>query len=309
MVRNFLIKSLSIIFIGLGFPFIVQAKQPELLVYQTDFGLKDGAVSTMHGVAMEVDTNLKIFDLTHEIPAFDIWEASYRLMQTMDSWPKGTVFVSVVDPSVGTERKSVILKTKTGHFVVTPNNGTLALVVEKFGVDEIREIDKTTNRPNDSFHSYTFHADFYSFAAARLAANKITFEEVGPQLSTDDIASFNYQKVSQEGDVVKGNIPALDPQYGNVWTNIPGSLFEKIGYEYGDALYVIIKDGNEVIYEGDIPYAATFSNVPVGRPLIYLNALANVSLALNMDNFSATHHVSSGPNWTIEIKRHEAYHY
>jgi S-adenosylmethionine hydrolase len=70
------------------------------------------------------------FDLTHEIPPYNIWEAAYRLRQTVPYWPAGTVFVSVVDPGVGTERKSVVLKTRTGQYIVTPDNGTLTLVAE-----------------------------------------------------------------------------------------------------------------------------------------------------------------------------------
>lgn len=83
------------------------------LILQTDFSLKDGAVSAMKGVAFGVDHNLKIFDLTHEIPPYNIWEGAYRLYQTASYWPQGSVFVSVVDPGVGTDRKSVVLKPKT----------------------------------------------------------------------------------------------------------------------------------------------------------------------------------------------------
>src|SRR5580765_8214073 len=107
--------------------------QNKIVVFQSDFGLKDGAVSAMKGVAMGVSPDLKLFDLTHEIPAYNIWEAAYRLEQAVTYWPIGTVFVSVVDPGVGTDRKSVVLKTKTGHYIVTPDNGTLTLVAESLG--------------------------------------------------------------------------------------------------------------------------------------------------------------------------------
>jgi S-adenosylmethionine hydrolase len=102
--------------------------QNKIVVFQSDFGLKDGAVSAMKGVSMGVSADLKLYDLTHDIPAYNIWEAAYRLEQTVTYWPAGTVFVSVVDPGVGTTRKSVVLKTKSGHFIVTPDNGTLTLV-------------------------------------------------------------------------------------------------------------------------------------------------------------------------------------
>src|ERR1700739_1647793 len=147
------------------------AAQNKMIVYQSDFGLKDGAVSEMKGVAMAVSPDLKLFDLTHEIPAYNIWEAAYRLEQTVRYWPAGTVFVSVVDPGVGTSRKSVVMKTKSGHFIVTPDNGTLTLIAESLGVAEVREIDENVNRRKDSQKSNTFHGrDVYSYTAARLAS-------------------------------------------------------------------------------------------------------------------------------------------
>ncbi|MBN2850204.1 MAG: SAM-dependent chlorinase/fluorinase, partial [Erysipelotrichaceae bacterium] len=79
----------------------------KILVMQSDFGYADGAVAAMYGVALQIDEDLKIFDLTHEIPPYQIFEGSYRLLQSVQYWPKGSVFVSVVDPGVGTTRKSV----------------------------------------------------------------------------------------------------------------------------------------------------------------------------------------------------------
>src|SRR4249920_2227510 len=131
--------------------------QNKIVVFQTDFGLKDGAVSAMKGVAMNVSPDLKLFDLTHEIPAYNIWEAAYRLQQTAQYWPEGTVFVSVVDPGVGSERKSVVLKTKSGHFFVGPDNGQFTLVAQSLGIEEIHEINEAVNRRKNSQASYTFH--------------------------------------------------------------------------------------------------------------------------------------------------------
>ena len=92
------------------------------LILQSDFGYSDGAVSAMHGVAYGVDSSLPIEDLTHNIPPYDVWEGSCRLAQTLAYWPAGSVFVSVVDPGVGSDRLSVVAKTKSGHFVVTPDS-------------------------------------------------------------------------------------------------------------------------------------------------------------------------------------------
>src|SRR5580704_9478558 len=171
----------AIVFSGLLLMGLQVGAQNRIVVFQSDFGLKDGAVSEMKGVAMGVSPDLKLFDLTHEIPAYDIWAAAYRLQQTVPYWPAGTVFVSVVDPGVGTERKSVVLKTRTGQYIVTPDNGTLTLVAESLGIDSIREIDESVNRRPGSGSSYTFHGrDVYSYTGARLAAGVIRFEQVGP---------------------------------------------------------------------------------------------------------------------------------
>ncbi|MBM6859354.1 SAM-dependent chlorinase/fluorinase, partial [Clostridium saudiense] len=126
------------------------------LVFQTDFGLADGAVSAMYGVAHGVDSELRIFDLNHYIPQYNIWEASYRLIQTVTYWAPGTVFVSVVDPGVGTNRKSIVAKTVTGQYIVTPDNGTLTHVKRMCGIVEAREIDENINRLPNSGASYTF---------------------------------------------------------------------------------------------------------------------------------------------------------
>lgn len=217
--------------------------QNNVLVFQSDFGLKDGAVSAMKGVAMGVSTDLKIFDLTHEIPAFNIWEAAYRLSQTAQYYPTGTVFVSVCDPGVGTARHSVVLRTKSGHYFVTPDNGTLTLIAEQLGIQEIREIDEVKNRRQNSNESYTFHGrDVYAFTGARLASKTIAFEEVGAKLP-NEVVKIDYQKPVLENGVIKGGIPVLDIQYGNVWTNIDKKTAEKLGLKAGDVVRVQVFDG------------------------------------------------------------------
>ena len=127
------------------------------LVLQSDFGLSDGAVSAMHGVALSVDPTLGVHNLTHDIPQFNIWDGSYRLFQTINYWPEGTVFVSVVDPGVGTDRLSIIARTTNDRYVVTPDNGTLTHVKEKVGIAEVRIIDEEKHRLPGSGESYTFH--------------------------------------------------------------------------------------------------------------------------------------------------------
>ncbi|WP_101002161.1 SAM hydrolase/SAM-dependent halogenase family protein [Helicobacter pylori] len=273
------------------------------LILQTDFSLKDGAVSAMKGVAFSVDSNLKIFDLTHEIPPYNIWEGAYRLYQTASYWPKGSVFVSVVDPGVGTKRKSVVLKTKNGQYFVSPDNGTLTLVAQTLGIDSVREIDEKANRLKGSEKSYTFHGrDVYAYTGARLASGAITFEQVGPELPAK-VVEIPYQKAKATKGEVKGNIPILDIQYGNVWSNISDKLLNQSGIKRNDILCVTISKGSKKQYEGKMPYVASFGGVLEGQPLVYLNSLLNVSVALNMGNFAQKYQIKSGADWNIDIKK------
>lgn len=273
------------------------------LILQTDFSLKDGAVSAMKGVAFGVDHNLKIFDLTHEIPPYNIWEGAYRLYQTASYWPQGSVFVSVVDPGVGTDRKSVVLKTKNGQYFVSPDNGTLTLVAESLGIESVRQIDEKTNRLKGSEKSYTFHGrDVYAYTGARLASGAITFEQVGPELPAK-VVELSYQKAKATKGEVKGNIPILDIQYGNVWSNISDELLNQAGIKLNDTLCVTISEGSQQKYVGKMPYVASFGDVPEGQPMVYLNSLLNVSVALNMDNFAQKHQVASGADWNTDVKK------
>ena len=277
--------------------------QSKAIVFQSDFGVKDGAVSAMKGVAYSISSDLHIFDLTHEIPPYDIREASIRLRQAAPYWPAGTVFVSVVDPGVGSERKSIVVKSKTGHYFVTPDNGTLTLVAEAMGVAEVREIDESRNRLPQSGDSHTFHGrDVYAFTGARLAAGIITFGEVGPVLTTD-LVLLDFEKPIVGKGVIYGTIEILDVQYGNVWTNIDRKWLEDLSLSTGEPLHVSIWNGKKIVFEGDVLFATTFAEVPPGSSVAYLNSIHRLSLAVNQGSFAKRYKIGSGPGWTIQVSK------
>ncbi|MGM9511786.1 SAM hydrolase/SAM-dependent halogenase family protein [Larkinella sp. GY13] len=277
--------------------------QNGVLVFQSDFGLKDGAVSAMKGVAVGVSPTLKIFDLTHDIPAYNIWEAAYRLLQTAPYYPEGTVFVSVCDPGVGTERKSVVLLTQSGHYFVTPDNGTLTLIAEKLGIQEVREIDEAVNRLRNSTESYTFHGrDVYAYTGARLAAKVISLAQVGKKLPAE-VWKIPYQQPAFENGVLKGTVPVLDVQYGNVWTNIPKPLFEQLGAKTGENLRIRIFNKNKSVFKGTALFVNTFGESKEGGNVAYFNSLLNFSVAVNRGDFARKYRISSGPDWRVEISK------
>lgn len=295
-------KCCLIIYVAILFASCSRPAKPAL-VFQSDFGSKDGAVSAMKGVATGVSSEIRLYDLTHEIPAYNIWEAAYRLEQTAAYWPAGTVFVSVVDPGVGTTRRSVVMKSRSGHYFVTPDNGTLTLVAKSLGIEAVREIDEAVNRRNQSGQSYTFHGrDVYAYTGARLAAGIISFGQVGKRLP-DTVISIPFQQAIKNGHQLSGMIPVLDVQYGNIWTNIPDSLLHSLGVKAGDSLQVQLLHKDSTVFNQPVPFVHTFGDVPEGKVMAYINSLMQFSVAINMGNFASHYQIGSGPQWKVKVEK------
>lgn len=274
------------------------------LIIQTDFGTADGAVCAMYGVAYGVEPELRITDLTHDIPQYDIWEASYRLIQTVNYWPEGSVFVSVVDPGVGSTRRSIVAKTTTGQYIVTPDNGTLTHVKRMCGITEARVIDEEVNRLPGSGESYTFHGrDIYAYTGARLAAGIITFEEVGPSVETESVIELPVVEAACSGDRVSGTIDVLDVRFGSLWTNIPRELFLKLGVKHGQRVEISIENETRTLYKNILIYAKSFADVYVGEPLIYVNSLDCMAVAINQGSFAKAYNIGTGNKWQITMRK------
>jgi len=273
-----------------------------LLVLQSDFGTRDGAVASMKGVATGVDPALRIFDLTHQVEPYDIWEAAYRLRQVTPFWAKGTVFVSIVDPGVGTARLGVVARLRGGQYIVTPDNGTLTLVADD--VEEVRLIELERQRLPGSERSHTFHGrDVFAYLGARLAAGKVRFEEVGPSRGTQ-LVRLPVQAPVQRGPELTGMVAMIDRPYGNVWTNIPAAMIDAAGVCVGDTLVVsVAHDGHFLIASMRVRFAESFGHVAVGQPVAYLNSLLELAVALNQGSFAERWAIGTGPGWVITVRR------
>ena len=277
-----------------------------LLVLQSDFGLVDGAVSAMVGVALEESPTLKIHHITHDITPYNIFEGSYRLFQTVNYWPEGTTFVSVVDPGVGSKRKSVVVKTIQNQYIVTPNNGTLSFIKKHVGIVAIREISEVENRRKNTEHSYTFHGrDVYAYTGAKLASGHITFEEVGPELDIEDIVEIPVVETIIENDSVRGAIDILDVRFGSLWTSITREEFYTLKPRFNNRFEVTIYNNDMLVYQNQVTYGKSFADVRIGQPILYINSLYRVGLAINQGSFAKAYNVGVGAQWSIEIKRIE----
>lgn len=274
------------------------------LILQSDFGYADGAVSAMYGVAESVSPELRVFDLTHDIPQYDIWEASYRLIQTVSYWPKGSVFVSVVDPGVGSTRRSIGVKTAEGQYIITPDNGTLTHVERMCGIVEARIIDESVNRLPNSGESYTFHGrDIYAYTGARLASGIITFEQVGPEVPVGSVIELPVIEAQRQEDCITGTIDVLDVRFGSLWTNISRDLFAQLGIQHGGRVEVTISNDTRTLYKNIMVYAKSFADVNVGEPLLYINSLDCVAVAINQGSFSKAYNIGTGITWRITLRK------
>lgn len=277
-----------------------------ILVFQSDFGLVDGAVSAMEGVALSVNGDLKIHHLTHDITPYNIFEGSYRLFQTVTYWPKGTVFVSVVDPGVGTKRKSVVALTNDGQYIVTPDNGTLTHLANSVGIQDIREIEESINRRKNTQHSYTFHGrDVYAYTGARLAAGVIGFEEVGQPLSVDHIVKLPLveTKFDKNHHSVLGVVDILDVRFGSLWTSITRDEFNMLKPSFGERFEVTIYNDTTMVYQNQVLYGHSFAEVAIGSPIIYINSVDRVGIAINQGSFSRAYNIGVGSNWKVGIRK------
>ncbi|CYX15907.1 S-adenosyl-l-methionine hydroxide adenosyltransferase family protein [Streptococcus suis] len=275
-----------------------------LLVLQSDFGLVDGAVSAMIGVALQESRDLVVHSLTHDITPYNIFEGSYRLFQTVEYWPEGTTFVSVVDPGVGSKRKSVVALTEQNHYIVTPDNGTLSFIKKHVGIKAVREISEVANRRANTEHSYTFHGrDVYAYTGAKLASGHISFEEVGPELDVASIVEIPTVPTEIGQDFVKGAIDILDVRFGSLWTSITREEFYTLQPQFEERFEVTIYNNDMLVYQNQVTYGKSFADVRIGQPLIYINSLYRVGVAINQGSFAKAYNVGVGQNWHIEIKR------
>lgn len=273
------------------------------IVMQTDF-TKDISVCTMQGVCAMVDPDIVVYDCTHEIPSFNTYVASTSLSYVVDFWPEGTIFVSVVDPGVGTSRRASVAKLKNGCYVVTPDNGTLTHVHRYIGVEEIRVIDETTNRLESTKKCSIFHGrDLFAYCAAKLAAGIITYEEVGDSYSVDEIVLHPLVEPVITDSTATGIIESADLHFGLICSNIPCEAFEQMSLSFGDEVLLRITDTafDTIAFEGKVPYQSSFGSVPVGSPLLMVSETLQVQAAINNKNMADLYNISCGSNWKFEI--------
>jgi S-adenosylmethionine hydrolase len=238
---------------------------------------------------------LRIVDLTHQVTPFSILDGARFLYGATAYFPAGTVFVVVIDPTVGSTRKAMVVKSKRGQYFVLPDNGLMTLVQDRDGIESAREI---TNRDwmIGAAMSSTFHGrDIFSPAGAHLARGD-DWASVGPELDVSKLVRLDIVPAKLDDRGLSGEVIATDGPFGNLVTNVSGEDFLKLGYPRGRSVHVTIGKN-----EMDIPFVRTFSDVPLKQPLLYIDSRGRLGIAVNQGSFAATYGVK--PPVTILIPR------
>jgi S-adenosylmethionine hydrolase len=270
------------------------------VLFLSDFGTRDGAVAVCKGVMWEIDPSLRIVDLTHEIEPYDVESAAEVLEQAIPFYPSGSVAVAVVDPGVGSERKSIAIRTGRGHFLVGPDNGIFTLVIESEGLDRVVEL--TNPRFLRQAGSFTFHGrDVFSPAAAHLAAG-VPIDSLGPALADGPVRlPLHKARISRGGRgtaEVEGVVRYVEDPYGNVVTNVPAALVDSAGFRVGDTVRVNV--GRRSLA---MPFARTFSDVRAGTPLAVMHSRGLLSFSINQGSFASRYGMKRGDTLTVTTSR------
>lgn len=269
---------------------------PTTIVFMTDFGHVDDAVPICKGVMLGIAPQARIVDLTHDVVPFNILQAARFLSGTAPYYAPGTVFVTVVDPGVGSTRKAIVALTKRGQYFVLPDNGLLTLFS---GADEVIAAREITNHDwmIGAKLSSTFHGrDIFSPVGGHIAAGE-DWTKVGPEIAIRSLVRLNVVRATVNEQGLKASIIDTDGPFGNLVTNVLRDEFAQLGYALGDRVPVSI-DGKAYSFA----LVKTFSDVPQGEPLFFIDSRGRLSLAVNQGSFAQRYAVKPPTEFSIPRK-------
>jgi S-adenosylmethionine hydrolase len=285
--------AIALLLVSTSALFAQGAPAPRVIGFMTDFDVKDDAVGICKAVMLGIAPRATIVDITHQVTPFDIAQAGRFLAGSAPYFPRDAVFVAVIDPGVGSARKAIIAKSKVGQYFVLPDNGMITQLADRDGLVGAREITNPAWMIGAKLSS-TFHGrDIFSPAGAHLARGD-DWTEAGPALDVAKLVRLNNTTAAIDANGLHGQVIGTDGPFGNLVTNVPATAFAKLGYTLGDRVPVTIAGIPYVL-----PFVKTFSDVPLGEGLLYIDSRGRLSVGIDQGNFAEVRHVA--PPVPIEI--------
>ncbi|MGA7312955.1 MAG: SAM-dependent chlorinase/fluorinase [Silvibacterium sp.] len=274
-----------------------QSSRTRVIGFITDFDVRDDAIGICKAVMVGIAPDVRIIDITHQVTPFDIAEGARFIAGSAPYFPRDAVIVGVVDPGVGSARKAIIAKSKTGQFFVVPDNGLLTLVQDRDGIEAAREITNPQWMIGSKLSS-TFHGrDIFSPAGAHLARGD-DWTQAGPALEVSKLVRLDIHYATIDDKGMHAQVLGTDGPFGNLVLNVPADTFAKLGYQLGDTVPITL-DGRDYAF----PFHKTFGDVPVGKPLFYIDSRGRLSLGINQRNFFETYKVPEHADLFIPKKQ------
>jgi len=278
-------------------PALAQQPAPfKVIGFMTDFDVKDDAVGICKAVMDGVAPGVRIIDITHQSEPYNIAMGARFLAGSAPYFPKDAVFVVVIDPTVGSKRKAIVARSRMGQIFVLPDNGLLTLVQDRDGIVEAHEITSPAWMIGTGISS-TFHGrDIFSPAGAH-AARGDDIAQAGPALDVTKLVRLDLHNATIDSEGLHGEVIGTDGPYGNLVLNVPAETFRQLGYKLGDAVPVTL-DGKQYAF----PFVKTFSDVPIGKELFYIDSRGRLSIGINQRNFAETYKAGEGSKLMIPKK-------
>ncbi len=241
----------------------------------SDFGTHDPFVGAMKGVLLSKAPGLSIIDITHQIPPQDIQTAAFYLMAAMPYMPRHTLFMTVVDPTVGTGRGIVWARTENYQFLA-PDNGLISWVEQKEKIVEARFVSNSSLFMKNI--SSTFHGRDIMAPVAAAIAKGLPEKKIGPVFA--EYRRFPFPQPEKAGNRITGQVIAID-HFGNVVTNITrAQLNARAVFNVADRMLKGLK--------------LTYASVPEGEPLALIGSFGFLEFSVRNGSFARTFDVRIG---------------
>ena len=255
---------------------MVAARGLRPICFLSDFGLGDDFVGLCKGVMLRIAPEATVIDLTHQVPGFAVEEGAEILEHATRYMPEDTVYLAIVDPGVGTERRALALSTTGGALLVGPDNGLLVPAAESLG-----GIESAVSLTNADYHlrpvSNTFHGrDVFSPATAHLATG-LAPSKLGEIVDTASLSRVELPGIEREGpNAFTAAIIGVD-RYGNAQLS---TTAEEVGIRFGALLGVEAAENGEML----VRYVETFGHSKVGDLVLVPDSHRRLSLSVNKGN-------------------------
>jgi S-adenosylmethionine hydrolase len=257
------------------------------IVFCTDYGLADGFVGVCHGVMARIAPEARIIDLTHEVPRQDVLRGALTISRAVPYMPADAVYVAVVDPGVGSERRSIVVSTGSGDLLVGPDNGVLSLAWESLGGAQTA-VAIEDERVMLSPVSKTFHGrDVFAPAAAHLARG-FAVSDVGPPIDVEELRVVEMPGPMVAPGAVGTRVIEVD-SFGNV----------QLGARPGDLAAAGVVTPLTVSGR-TVPLVSIFADVPEGELAAIVDSQGCLALVVNHGSAAQMLNLKAGSAVVLE---------